>query len=30
MVDKYVSISTDKTGALKFQTETGIQVNYET
>ena len=29
MVDKYVSISTDETGALKTQTETCIQVNYE-
>ena len=28
MVDKYVSISTDETGALKVQTETYIQVNY--
>ena len=29
MVDKYVSISTDETGALKVQTETCIEVNYE-
>ena len=28
-IDKYVSISTDGTGALKVQTETYIQVNYE-
>ena len=29
MVDKYISISTDETRALKVQTETCIQVNYE-
>ena len=28
-IDKYVSITTDGTGALKVQTETYIQVNYE-
>ena len=28
-IDKYVSISTDGTGALKVQTETCKQVNYE-
>ena len=29
MVDKYVSIPTDETGALEVQTETCIQVDYE-
>ena len=29
MVDKYVFISTGEIGALKVQTETCIQVNYE-
>ena len=29
MVDKYVSISTDETGALKVQTEKCIQANCE-
>ena len=29
MVDRYISISTDETGALKVQTETCNEVNYE-
>ena len=29
MLDKYISISTDETGALKVLTEACIQVNYE-